>query len=199
MIAKKTLALLLLSGVALPAFAARAAEAESAAGSGEETIIVTGLRELASSGSKTETPVIKLPQALTVVTAETYLSQGAISISDTLNYVAGVTANPYGPDSRVDGGFVRGLNPLQYRDGMRDLFSYYASIRSDPYNFSRVELVRGPASSLFGSGALGGLLNMVSKTPEFTTGGEASLRYGSNDRKELLADVQGKLTDTVAA
>ena len=196
---KKTLVMLLLAGVALPAFAARAAEAESATGSGEETIIVTGLRELASSGSKTDTPIIKLPQALTVVTAETYLAQGATSISDTLNYVAGVTANPYGPDSRVDGGFVRGLNPLQYRDGMRDLFSYYASIRSDPYNFSRVELVRGPASSLFGSGALGGLLNMVSKTPEFTTGGEASLRYGSHERKELLADVQGKLTDRVAA
>ena len=195
MIAKKVFWTLLLTTISAPALAADAADAAE----DNQQIIVTGMREVASAGSKTDTPVTKLPQAITIVTAETYLAQGAISISDTLNYVAGVTANPYGPDSRVDGGFVRGLSPLQFRDGMRDLFSSYASIRSDPYNFSRVELVRGPASSLFGSGALGGLLNMVSKTPSFTNGGELSLRYGSFDRKEVLADVQGTLGDTLGA
>lgn len=194
MMFEKSLWIALLASMATPALAADAAETSAAS----ETIIVTGLREVASAGSKTDTPVVKLPQALTVVPAETYLAQGAISISDTLNYVAGVTANPYGPDSRVDGGFVRGLRPLQFRDGMRDLFSFYASIRSDPYNFSRVELVRGPASTLFGSGALGGLLNMVSKTPTFTDGGEVLLRYGSFDRKEILADVQGTAGDVLA-
>lgn len=188
----KILPALLLASVAMPAFAADAADSGDA-------ITVTGIREIASAGSKTDTPVIKLPQAITVVTAETYLAQGAISISDTLNYVAGVTANPYGPDSRVDGGFVRGLSPLQFRDGMRDLFSFYASIRSDPYNFSRVELIRGPASTLFGSGALGGLLNMVSKTPDMRNGGEVLLRYGSFDRKELLADVQGAVGENFGA
>ncbi len=188
---------LMSNAVMIPA-AAHAADAAGGS-AGDDTIIVTGLRDTASSGSKTDTPITKLPQALTVVTAEAYLAQGAISISDTLNYVAGVTANPYGADTRVDGGFIRGLSPLQYRDGMRDLYSFYASIRSDPYNFSRIEVVRGPASSLFGSGALGGLINMVSKTPEMRTGGEVSLRYGSHDRKELLADVQGQLGDSLGA
>jgi len=93
---------------------------------------------------------------------------------------------------------VRGINALQFRDGMRDLFSYYASIRSDPYNFSQMEVVRGPASVLFGNGSIGGLINMVSKVPEFETGGEVSLRYGSFDRKEALADVQGVITDGLA-
>ena len=185
----------LLAGVATPALAAGDAEAEAAA---EGAIIVTGMRNQTNAGSKTDTPISKLPQALTIVTADTFMAQGAISISDTLNYVAGVTANPYGPDSRVDGGFIRGLNPLQFRDGMRDLFSFYASIRSDPYNFSQVEVVRGPASVLFGAGTLGGLINMVSKTPEFEKRGEVSLRYGSFDRKEALADLTGKLAEGLA-
>ncbi|MXO69619.1 TonB-dependent siderophore receptor [Altererythrobacter marinus] len=185
----------------LPALAATddAVAADAAAdAAAPRQIVVTGAREESSTATKTDTPIIETPQPITVVDDELYLAQGAISVSDTLNYVSGVTANPYGPDSRVDGAFVRGINALQFRDGMRDVFSYYASIRSDPYNFDQVELVRGPASVLFGQGSLGGIINMVSKRPEFETAGELSVRYGSHDRKEVLADLTGGLTDTVA-
>ncbi|MEH6789545.1 TonB-dependent siderophore receptor [Parasphingorhabdus sp.] len=173
--------------------------ASAAADAEQRTIIVTGALEEGSTATKTDTPMIETPQPITVIDDQLYLAQGAVSIGDTLNYVAGVTTNPYGPDSRVDGAFVRGINALQFRDGMRDIFSYYASIRSDPYNFDQVELVRGPASVLFGQGALGGIVNLVSKRPEFEASGEASIRYGSFDRKEALVDVTGPLSDTVAA
>ena len=113
----------------------------------QRTIIVTGARDQGTTATKTDTPIIETPQPITVIDDELYLAQGAVSIGDTLNYVSGVTANPYGPDSRVDGALVRGINALQFRDGMRDIFSYYASIRSDPYNFDQVELVRGPAAA----------------------------------------------------
>lgn len=177
-----------------------AAHAETAAEDAEQrVIVVTGAREEGSTATKTGTPIVETPQPITVIDDELYLAQGAISIGDTLNYVSGVTANPYGPDSRVDGAFVRGINALQFRDGMRDIFSYYASIRADPYNFDQVELVRGPASVLFGQGALGGIVNLVSKRPEFEAAGEVSLRYGSFDRKEALVDVTGPLGDNVAA
>lgn len=161
-------------------------------------IIVNGERSVSSAGTKTDTPAVKTPQPITVITDDQFLSQGAISIGDTLNYVAGVQANAYGPDSRVDSAFIRGSNPLQFRDGMRDIFGNYASIRADPYNFSQVEVVRGPASVLFGQSSIGGLINMVSKAPSFETGGEISVRYGSFDRKEVLADVTGKITDGLA-
>lgn len=160
----------------------------------ESQIIVTA----ANAGTKTETPLIQLPQPIKVITSDQYLAQGAISISDTVKYAAGVLANPYGRDTRVDGFNVRGLDALQFRDGMRDIFSYYASITSDPYNFDRVEIVRGPASVLFGQGSIGGLVNLVSKTPGFETRGEASLVYGSFDRKEALADVNLALADNFA-
>jgi len=160
----------------------------------EDEIVVTA----ATAGTKTDTALIELPQPIKVITSEQYLSQGAISISDTVKYAAGVLANPYGRDTRVDGFNVRGLNALQFRDGMRDIFSFYASITSDPYNFSRVEIVRGPASVLFGQGSIGGLVNLVSKTPEFETKGELNLVYGSFDRKEVLGDVNVALVDNLA-
>ncbi|MEO7466664.1 MAG: TonB-dependent siderophore receptor [Sphingobium limneticum] len=160
----------------------------------QDSIIVTA----ATTGTKTDTALVELPQPIKVISAEQYLSQGAISISDTVKYAAGVLANPYGRDTRVDGFNVRGLDALQFRDGMRDIFSYYASVASDPYNFSRVEIVRGPASVLFGQGSIGGLVNLVSKTPEFRTGGELNLVYGSYDRKEAMGDVNVALAGNLA-
>lgn len=176
-----------------------AAHAENASADAEQrVIVVTGAREETTTATKTDTPILETPQPITVIDDELFLAQGAVSVGDTLNYVSGVTANPYGPDSRVDGAFVRGINALQFRDGMRDIFSFYASIRADPYNFDQVELVRGPASVLFGQGALGGIVNLVSKRPEFESEGEISMRYGSFDRKEALVDLTGPLGDAVA-
>ena len=172
---------------------ASAETAEADAAAGEDTIVVTGY-----TGTKTDTAVTELPQPIKIITSEQYEAQGAISISDTVKYAAGVLANPYGRDTRVDGFNVRGLDALQFRDGMRDIFSYYASITSDPYNFSRVEIVRGPASVLFGQGSIGGLVNLVSKTPDFATRGEINLVYGSYDRKEVLGDVNLALADNLA-
>ncbi len=188
----------ILCATALAAFPAMAEEVADAGAADPRTIIVTGAREKATAATKTDTPVVETPQPITVIDDELYLAQGAVSIADTLNYVSGVTANAYGPDGRGDFSFVRGLDPLQFRDGMRDIFSFYASIRADPYNFDQVELIRGPASVLFGQGSLGGIVNLVSKRPEFDTSGEASLRYGSFGRKETLFDVTGPISDTVA-
>lgn len=193
----RSLAMCGVAFLALSATAVRAAEeapsATGEAGLNDDSIVVT-----AGSGTKTETPLVQVPQPLTVITSDRYISQGAISISDTVKYAAGVLANPYGRDTRVDGFNIRGIDALQFRDGMRDIFSYYASITSDPYNFDRVEIVRGPASVLFGQGSIGGLVNLVSKTPEFRTGGEVNLVYGSYDRKEAMADLNLALADNLA-
>jgi iron complex outermembrane receptor protein len=183
----------LLVCTALASGQALAEEAASTAEESQDQIVVTGY-----AGTKTDTALTELPQPIKVITAEQYEAQGAINISDTVKYAAGVLANPYGRDTRVDGFNVRGLDALQFRDGMRDIFSYYASITSDPYNFSRVEIVRGPASVLFGQGSIGGIVNLVSKTPDFDTRGEINLVYGSYDRKEVLGDVNLALADNLA-
>jgi len=181
-----------------PAALAQESDASDREGADFDEIVVTGYFDTVTAGTKTDTPLIEVPQPITVVTDDTFTDQGALNIAQTLRYVSGVQSSAYGLDSRVDSQFVRGISPVQYRDGMRELFGFYNSIAADPYAFSRVELVRGPASVLFGQGSIGGLLNLVSKTPQFEFGGEISLRYGSFDRKEVLADVTGPLSDTIA-
>ncbi len=193
----RIIALAGLAGLITPQVA-WAADAAMEAAPADDTIIVTGDRIDNFAGTKTDTPLIQTPQPITVITSEQFLSQGAINISDTVRYAAGITANAYGRDTRVDSFVIRGIDALQFRDGMRDIFSFYASIASDPYNFSRVEVVRGPASVLFGQGSIGGLVNLVSKTPDFETRGELTAVYGSYDRKELLGDINLALSDTLA-
>ncbi|MFD1949984.1 TonB-dependent siderophore receptor [Sphingomonas arantia] len=160
-------------------------------------IVVTGQARAGNAATKTDTPAIQVPQPVTIIPAELYQAQGAVSISDTLNYVAGVQSNPYGPDSRVDSATIRGLTALQFRDGMRDIYSFYASIRADPYNFDSVQVLRGPSSMLFGQGSLGGLINLNSKLPSAAPAGEIAVRYGSFDRKELLADLTGPIASNL--
>ncbi|AJP72841.1 TonB-dependent siderophore receptor [Sphingomonas hengshuiensis] len=190
----KLLKALLLSVTALagaPAFAQTADQ--------DSEIVVSGQIRSGGATTKTDTPAVEVPQPVTIIPAALYEAQGALSISDTLNYVAGVQSNPYGPDSRVDSATIRGLDALQFRDGMRDIFSYYASIRADPYNFDSVQVLRGPSSMLFGQGSLGGLVNMNSKLPSSVAGGEVAVRYGSFERKEVMADLTGPITDGLAA
>ncbi|QNA82795.1 TonB-dependent siderophore receptor [Sphingomonas sp. So64.6b] len=183
------------------AWAADGAPTGTPDGDRRDDIIVTGERakQDAGAGTKTATPLIETPQPITILTEDMFRAQGAISISDTVRYAAGITANPYGRDTRVDSFAIRGIDALQFRDGMRDIFGSYVSTTSDPYNFSRVEVVRGPASVLFGQGSIGGIVNLVSKTPEFTTRGEIAAVYGSDNRKELLADINGPIADGLAA
>ncbi|WP_294203003.1 TonB-dependent siderophore receptor [uncultured Sphingomonas sp.] len=200
----------ILAGVALvaltgtPALAATPEDSDRRASAEASTeqhgdILVEGRRDQVFAGTKTDTPLIEVPQPISVITDDVYLAQGAINISDTVRYAAGVNSDAYGRDTRVDSFTIRGVNALQFRDGMRDIFSYYASIASDPYNFSRVEVVRGPASVLFGQGSIGGIVNLVSKTPLFTNSADMNLVYGSYDRKEAMADVNGVVNDTLAA
>ncbi|MFA7601641.1 MAG: TonB-dependent siderophore receptor [Novosphingobium sp.] len=186
--------LFVITGLASALASQQAWAEDGAAEDAIDEIVVTA----ATAGTKTDTALTELPQPIKVISSDQYLAQGAISISDTVKYAAGVLANPYGRDTRVDGFNVRGLDALQFRDGMRDIFSYYASITADPYNFSRVEIVRGPASVLFGQGSIGGLVNLVSKTPDFETRGELNLVYGSFDRKEAMGDVNIALADNLA-
>src|SRR3546814_14960444 len=90
--------------------AASADAAAAEADAGEDAIVVTGY-----TGTKTDTALTELPQPIKVVTADQYEAQGAISISDTVKYAAGVLANPYGRDTRVDGFNVRGLDRSEER------------------------------------------------------------------------------------
>jgi iron complex outermembrane receptor protein len=148
-----------------------------------------------ASGTKTDTPVMETPQAITIITRERIEDQGATSLQDALNYAAGVRSDAYGLDSRSDNVRVRGAYPDEYRDGMRRLFGYYTSnTRAEPYLLERIEVLRGPTAMLYGLGSTAGILNMVSKRPQPEAQREIGVQLGNFGRKQIQADLTGPLT-----
>ena len=193
-------AVLMALGLALPAAYAAGPAAEAAADPAASDkdklaeVVVTASR--ASTGTKTDTALIETPQAISVVGAEDFVDRGALTMQETLRYSAGVTAEAYGLDTRSDGSMIRGFSPTQYLDGMAKLFGYSLIPRPDVYTLERVEVLRGPSSVLYGQGTTGGIINMVSKRPQFERAGEVGLQVGSYDRRQVQFDVTGALDDS---
>lgn len=155
---------------------------------------VDGYRATRSaSGSKTDTPLNETPQSISVITRDFIEDQGAANLQDTLRYSAGVFSNTFGFDNRGDWAQIRGTSFTQYQDGLRMLFGSYNNIRPDTYTLERVEVVRGPASVLYGQGGFGGLVNMVSKRPQPDAAKQIDLSLGSYGRKQLAVDLTGPL------
>ncbi|UDF33712.1 UNVERIFIED_ORG: TonB-dependent siderophore receptor [Shinella sp. XGS7] len=145
----------------------------------------------AGSGLKSDIPLIETPQSIAVVTADQIEAQGATTLRQTVGYSAGVVSAYF--DSRVDSISARGGNVAQYQDGLLRSYGTYNTARPDPFTLERVELVRGPASVLYGQGSLNGVLNLVSKRPLFESRRELQLQLGSHERKQLALDLTGPL------
>ena len=176
-----------------------AAEAEAEAGDAQ-AIIVTGKAEgyLASdsvTATKTDTPLLDVPQSITVVTRERLDDQAQRSIADVLRYVPGTTVGQ-GEGNR-DQITLRGQNTTAdfFLDGVRDDVQYFRSL----YNIERVEVLKGPFALIFGRGGSGGIINRVQKTPSadaLRVGGVASVNtFGAWD---VAADINAPLSANAA-
>jgi len=187
----RTVLLLGCATIALPALAETAPNAETAsaeastddAGESGPNIIVTGdvLYSNQLNALKTPTPIIDVPQSLSITTADQIVRQGFDSISDIVNYTPGVT-NSQGEGHR-DAVVFRGVRSTAdfFVDGVRDDVEYYRGL----YNLEQVEILRGPNALLFGRGGTGGILNRVTKkgvVGETFTGYRASVdTFGAFD------------------
>ena len=181
-----------------PAFAEEAFDAEAYDDS--RTIIVTGLSEgyLATNSvtaTKTDTPLIDIPQTINVVTREQLDDQAHHSLADILRYVPGTTVGQ-GEGNR-DQITLRGQNTTAdfFLDGVRDDVQYYRGL----YNIELVEILKGPYALIFGRGGGGGIINRVQKSPlsdDFIYAGQASIN--SLGAYDMSADVNAPLGDAAA-
>lgn len=147
-------------------------------------------------GTKTDTPLVETPQSITVVGEEQIRDQGAQSLQQAVRYVPGVVADGFGVDSRGDYTLIRGIAAEYFIDGLRSSYGYYVNtIGVEPYAMERIEVLRGPASMLYGQTPVGGIVNSVSKLPLATSHNEVTIQYGSFDFKQFMVDSTGKLTD----
>ncbi len=153
--------------------------------------------ETSATATKTNAPLAETAQSISVVTRQRIEDQGATNLQDALNYVAGVRSDAYGLDSRTDSARIRGAAPTQYLDGLRRQLSgfYTSNTRVDPYLLERIEVLRGPASMLYGQGTTGGLVNLVSKRPLPETRQEVAIQFGSFGRRQFQTDLTGALND----
>lgn len=148
-----------------------------------------------ASGTKTDTPLIETPQAVNVVTRDQMEDQGVQSITEGLRYTPGVVAQYGNNDLRHDWLTVRGFTPGRYVDGLRLPFGArgYAQPRVETYGLERIEVLKGPASIMYGQGAPGGTVNMVKKRPTDEPIREIQLQAGSFDRLQAAFDIADKI------
>jgi iron complex outermembrane receptor protein len=185
--------------VAAPAFAQEQADAAEA---GE--IIVTGEREVvldvkSETGSRLNLSVREVPATLDVLTQERFLERGLRTTNEALNSAPGVSAMDTGgsPGTISMRGF--GGNSVSHNyDGVHQP-STMTSRNFDTFAFERVEVLKGPASVLFGEGGIGGSVNYVPKKPILgVTEFSGLAQYGSLETFRVAGDVNAPINDQVA-
>lgn len=147
------------------------------------------------TATKTDTPLLETPQAITVVTAEQIRDQSSPNLQEALRYTAGVRNELYGVDNRGDYVGLRGSkDTTTFLDGMRlPLSGWWGIIRTEPYAYERIEVLRGPSSIIAGANDPGGVVNLVSKRPQEETSAEVGVHFGNYDHQQANADFTGAL------
>jgi len=147
------------------------------------------------TGTKTDTPLNEVPQSVSVVTADQIRDQGSQSMESVLRYSPGVRHEAYGLDNRMDSIAIRGTSASVLRDGLKQpRAGWWGAVREEPYGFERVEVLRGPSSIVAGQNAPGGLLNLVSKRPRAEPVQEMGAQAGTDDHRQVHADLGGSFT-----
>ncbi|WP_200553257.1 TonB-dependent siderophore receptor [Kosakonia sp. LAM2021] len=164
-----------------------------------DTVVVTS--QMQSGATKLETPDIETPQAVSIVTRQQYEEQGAISVRQAVSYTPGVYSNQIGASNRFDyivlRGFSDGSLDNVYLDGLKMMgdTNSHSSLVIDPWFLDSVEVVRGPASVLYGRSSPGGIVALNSRKPSFDPGGEVKLFAGNNNQRGAAFDVTGPVDD----
>jgi len=149
-----------------------------------------------STASKLATPLVETPQSVSVITADQIDKLGLQSLNQAMRYVAGVTPETRGGAvTRYDQFKLRGFEvTTTFLDGLSSQYpGWYADAQVDASTVDRIEILKGPASVLYGNTPPGGLLNFVSKTPREAAGGEVEARAGSRKLYEASLDTTGPI------
>ena len=175
-----------LAGLALPALAQQPAD----------TLRRQKLDEVVVTATRTERSIAEVPIPVTVVGAKQIKAMGSVRLNDVLGEQTGLSIVA----DHGRGVQMQGLNPeytLILVDGEPLIGRTAGTLelsRVAVGNIQRVEVVKGPASALWGSEALAGVVNIITQKPQDGTSGTLRLRYGSNRTADLSAtfNMQGE-------
>lgn len=205
--------LAVLVATACSGFAASAIAADN--GQKEETITVSAsaaaqesawgpaptiAAKRSATATKTDAPIEKTPQSVSVVTREEMDIHQAQSVKEALGYTPGVVVSNRGASTTYDFVSIRGftsvgLSQNNYLDGMKLQGNFYNDAVIDPYMLERVELMRGPTSVLYGKSNPGGIIAMVSKRPTTEPLREVQFKMGTDNLYQTGFDFSDAIDD----
>jgi iron complex outermembrane recepter protein len=149
----------------------------------------------AATGTKTDTALVEVPQSVSVITLAELQDRNVQTLDQALQYTPGVSPSVYGQDDRFDWITIRGFAAQSYglfRDGLRWQSSDTTG-RTEPFDLEEIDVLKGPASVLYGQGEPGGVINMVSKRPLAQPLNDIEFDAGSYDRRQGRLDFSGPL------
>ncbi|MBD2346216.1 TonB-dependent siderophore receptor [Anabaena subtropica] len=161
-------------------------------------LVVTGDRDsyripTASTATKTDTPLRDVPQAIQVIPQQVLQDQQVRRLNEALKNSPGVIADN-SERSAFEGFTIRGFsNRNIIRNGLRDDTNITSNINTE--NIEQIEVLRGPASVLFGQGGAGGTINIVTKKPQSTPFYSIEATIGSFDTYGGSIDITGPLNE----
>ncbi len=152
------------------------------------------LTKSSSTSTKTDTLLRDVPQSISIVSKKQIRDTAAQSLAEATRYTPGIGFQQ-GEGNRETPQF-RGFATTAdlFIDGVRDDVQYYR----DLYNIERIEVLKGPNGMIFGRSAVGGLINRVSKAPEWTSNRSGSVTIGTDKNLRATVDVNQVLSDQVA-
>lgn len=150
-----------------------------------------------ATAMKTPVSLLETPQTVNVVTKDLIAAQGAQSVTDAVRYTPGVLASFGDSDTRNDVLHSRGFYLKQNLNGSKLPFGAYsaAMLRIEPYGLERIDILKGPASVMYGQNTPGGIVNMMTKQPLDTPMHEITASVGSHDRKQGAFDFTGPIDE----
>ncbi|MBE9167126.1 TonB-dependent siderophore receptor [Pleurocapsales cyanobacterium LEGE 06147] len=148
----------------------------------------------ASTATRTETPLWDIPASVQVVPQEVIEDQGATNVREVVRNVAGVTfADSIG--NRAERFNLRGFQAEQFLNGIREDTVFSNRTQQDLANIERVEVLKGPASVLFGRAEPSGIINFITKQPLLEPYYNLEFTAGNFDFYRPSLDISGPLTD----
>ncbi|MEZ9199029.1 TonB-dependent receptor [Shewanella sp. 10N.286.54.B9] len=177
--------------------------AETAEANAIERITVYGRQNqvVMNSGlaTKSDMSLMETPAAVVIVDEELIQAQGVDNLQDLVRNISGVTqaGNNYGIGDNL---VIRGLGANYTYDGMyggAGLGNTFNPTRSLT-NVESVEVLKGPATGLYGMGSAGGVINLIEKKPQFEALNEFTAEVGQWDTYSLSVDSTAGITDNLA-
>ncbi|AUA34001.1 TonB-dependent receptor [Pseudomonas sp. SGAir0191] len=156
-----------------------------------------------TSGSRLNLTPLETPASVTSISAEQILGRNNATVQDAVTRTPGITfvGTPGNGGTALSArGFTGHSSTMQLYDGTR-LYVGAGTVTFpvNTWSVERIDVLRGPASVLYGEGATGAVINVVPKKPfDGEVRNQVRLGYGSNDRRQLALDSGGSLTDTLS-